>query len=219
MANKVLSIKMDEKDIERLRKYYDALIKAGFLSSKTMSLNAFYKHLLLDYLEDDIMRAFGSFSHYGISPKCINPEALNDNESVRLTNIYNLDEEMFEIYKACVKETLSRNVDIMKENSEQFNEVVETEIIVMDGWMYEMECISDIDMNEERISFWDNKAFEAMELQEKDFRENEIKGEIEMIEKASISAELKQKLINEIKEYDKKRKQNYSIFQGKGIVE
>ena len=36
MANKVLSIKMDEKDIEKLKKYYAALTGAGFLSSETM---------------------------------------------------------------------------------------------------------------------------------------------------------------------------------------
>ena len=82
MANKVLSIKIDEKDIERLRMYYDALIRAGFLSSKTMSLNAFYKHLLLDYLEDDVCKAFAIYSNYGISPRCINPEEMNDNKSL-----------------------------------------------------------------------------------------------------------------------------------------
>ena len=50
MANKVLTIKMDEKDIERIKKCYKAFVDAGFLSTQTMSLNAFYKHLLLDYL-------------------------------------------------------------------------------------------------------------------------------------------------------------------------
>ena len=57
-----------------------------------------------------------------------------------------------------------------------------------------------------------------MDLQEKDFRENEIAGEIAMIEKSSIPAELKQKVINEIMEYEKKRKLNYSIVQGGGSV-
>ena len=106
MANKVLSIKMDEKDIERLKKYYEALTRAGFLPSGTMSLNAFYKHLLLDYLEDDVHRAFATYSNYGISPRCINPEEMNDNKSFTLANTYNLDGEMFEAYKKCVKEAL-----------------------------------------------------------------------------------------------------------------
>lgn len=218
MANKVLSIKMDEKDIERLKKYYEALIRSGFLSSKNMSLNAFYKHLLLDYLEDDVCRAFGTYSDFGISPMCINPEEMDDNGSFTLNNTFNLDVEMFEIYKQCVKETLSRNVDMMKENAELFNEVVKSQVIVTDGCIHNMECISVADMNERNASFWENKAFETMDLQEKDFRENELGGEIAMIEKSSIPSELKQKLIDEIKEYDNKRKQNYSITQGRGIV-
>lgn len=209
---------MDEKDIEKLKKYYAALVGAGFLSSETMSLNAFYKHLLLDYLEDDVHRAFTTYSNYGISPRCINPEQLNDNESFTLTNTYNLDAEMFETYKKCVKEALSRNVDVMKENAGVFNEVVKSDVIVTEGWMYEMECISWDELKEKEVSFWESKAFESLDLQEKEYRENGIGGDIAMIEKSSIPVELKQKLISEIMEYEKKRKQNYSITQGRGIV-
>lgn len=218
MANKVLSIKMDEKDIEKLKKYYAALVAAGFLSSETMSLNAFYKHLLLDYLEDDVYRAFKTYLNYGISPRCINPEQLNDNESFTLNNTYILDAEMFEIYKKCVKEALSISIDVMKENAGLFNEVVKSNVIVTEGWLYEMECISWEDMNEKKVSFWDDKAFEALNLQEKEYKENGIDGDISMIEKSSMPAVLKQKLISKIMEYEKKRKQNYSITQGRGIV-
>ena len=218
MANKVLSIKMDEKDIERLKKYYEALTKEGFLSSKTMSLNAFYKHLLLDYLEDDIRRAFAIFSNYGISPKCINPEELNNRESITVTNIYNLNTEMFEIYKKCAKEALHRRVEMMKENAELFNEVVKSEVIVTEGWLCEMECISWFDMDEKGVSFWEDKAFEILDLQEKGYKEQGIAGDIAMIEKTSIPEELKQKLISEIIEYENQRKQNYMITQGKGVI-
>ncbi len=214
MANKVLSIKMDEKDIERLRKYYEVLVRAGFLSSKTMSLNAFYKHLLLDYLEDDVCNAFATYSNYGISPKCMNPENMDDNESFKLNNIYNLNAETFEIYKKCVKEALGRSIDEMKENAEKFNEVVKADICVRDGWMYEWECIPRMDMDEKSTSFWEDKAFETLDLQARDYKENDMSGEIAMIEKSSIPEELKQKLINEIKEYEEKRKQNHSIRRG-----
>ena len=95
MANKVLSIKMDEKDIEKLKKYYASLTRSSFLSFETMSLNDFYKYLLLDYLEDDVYRAFATYLNYGISARCINPKQLNDNESFTVTNTYNLDTEMF----------------------------------------------------------------------------------------------------------------------------
>ena len=37
------------KIIEKIKKCYKAFVDAGFLSAQTMSLNAFYKHLLLDY--------------------------------------------------------------------------------------------------------------------------------------------------------------------------
>lgn len=106
---------------------------------------------------------------------------------------------------------------MMTENAELFNEAVKSDIIVTDGWMYEMECISWLERNENIASFWEKKAAEAMALQEKDFNDNEMDGEIMMIEKSSISEELKQKLIAEIKEYNSKRKQNYSILQGRGI--
>lgn len=218
MANKVLSIKMDEKDIEKLKKYYAALVGAGFLSSEAMSLNAFYKHLLLDYLEDDVHRAFVTYSNHGILPKCINPEQLNDNENVTLVNTYNLDAEMFEIYIKCVKEQLNRSVDAMKENAGLFNEVVKSDVIVTEGRVYEMECISGENMNEKEVSFWEGKALEVLELQEKEYRENGIDVDIAMIEKSSMTAELKRKLISKIMEYEEKRKQNYSIIQARGIV-
>lgn len=218
MANKVLSIKMDEKDIERLKKYYEALIRTGFLQSKTMSLNAFYKHLLLDYLEDDVYRAFETYSNYGLSPRFINPKKMDDDKSFTLNNTYNLDAEMFEVYKKCVKETLNKKVDEVKESAEFFNELVKADIIVTEGSIYKLECFPLSDLDERIPSFWEEKAFETMELCEKDYRENEIEEEVEMIEKSSISAEVKQKLINEILEYDKKRRQNYSITQGREIV-
>ncbi len=217
MANKVLSIKMDEKDIEKLRKYYDALITAGFLSSKTMSLNAFYKHLLLDYLEDDVTRAFEVFSDYAISPRCINPIKLDENESLMIMNTYNFDPDMFKAYKMCVKETINKSVAKMKENAEMFNEVVKSHIVVTNGWMYEMECISYMEMSENNESFWQNKAFETIDLQEKNSMEKQMDEEILMIEESSISEELKQKLIDQIKEYDNKRKHNYNIMHGKRL--
>lgn len=218
MANKVLSIKMDEKDIERLKKYYETLISAGFLSSKTMSLNAFYKHLLLDYLEDDVSRAFATFSDYAISPRCINPDKLNNNENFMLSNTYNLNTEMFEIYKSCVKEALCRNVDEMKKNAEIFNEIVKSDIIVTEGWLQELELVSWMDMDEKIPSFWEKKAVEIMELMEQDYKEHDIDGDVVMIEKSSISEELKQKLKDEIIEYEKKKKQNFLITQGRGII-
>lgn len=215
MANKVLSIKMDEKDIERLRLYYELLVRTGFLSQKTTSLNAFYKHLLLDYLEDDINKAFTTYSGYGMSPAFINPDTMEENKSYMLANTYNLDSEMFEIYKKCLKELFSERVDMLKEDAKQFNKVVKSQIVVMDGWWYEMECFPCEDENEEFASFWGRKAFEMMGIQDEDYQKNEFNETIEMIEKSSVSEELKQKLIAEIEKYEKQRKQNYNLLQGR----
>ena len=217
MANKVLSIKMDENDIERLKKYYKALVDTGFLSAETMSLNAFYKHLLLDYLDDDLNKAFVTFSKYGVASQWINPEKLDAREGCTLVNTYNLSEEMFENYKKCAKESLCKCVNEMKQNAKVFNEIVDSNVIVKSGFLCEMKCISWMDIDENKESFWERKALEMVEYQENNYKKNELDGEIEMIENSSISDELKQQLINEIREYEKKRKQNYSILQGRGI--
>ena len=218
VANKVLSIKMDERDIERLRNYYNTLTQAGFLSTKATTLNAFYKHLLLDYLEKDILDAFEAYSEFGISPQCINPEELKKEGGFSLFNTYDLDEEMFENYRICVKEELSRSVDCMRKNAELFNEVVNTEVIVTEGMMHKMECIPRIDRDKKESSFWQEKAYEAIDLREKEYRENSMAKDIEMIDKSSIPEDLKQKLIHEIEEYEKKKKQNFIITQGRGIL-
>lgn len=39
MANKVLTIKMDEKDIEKLKSYHAALAKAGVISMEDYKFN------------------------------------------------------------------------------------------------------------------------------------------------------------------------------------
>lgn len=215
MANKVLSIKMDENDIEKLKKYYKALVDTGYLSAETMSLNAFYKHLLLDYLDDDLNRAFATFADYGVASQWLNPDKLDIEEEGTIANTYNLSKEMFENYKKCAKEALCRSIDEMKENVKILNEIVDSNVIIKNGFLCEMECVSLMDIDEKKETFWERKALEMVEYQENKYRE--LDGEIEMIENSSISDELKQQLINEIREYEKKRKQNYSILQGRGI--
>ena len=219
MANKVLTIKMDEKDIERIKKCYKALVDAGFLSVQTMSLNAFYKHLLLDYLEVDISNAFDTFSEYGISPRCVNPNEIDDNGSISLTNTYNFDDKKFELYKKCVKESLTRQVDMMKENAKVFDELVEAEVVIRGGFMNEMKYEFYRDIDGQESSFWNKKALEIMELIEKAYRDNGIDDDIEMIQNSSITEDEKKELINHIKEYEKKRKQNFCIRQGRGIIQ
>lgn len=222
MANKVLSIKMDEKDIERLKKYYEVLVKAGYLSSKTVSLNAFYKHLLLDYLEEDVKMAFAAYSEYGQSPKCIDPDSLNSDGGLILSNTYNLSPETFEIYKKCIQEQLSKNLDEMNQNADQFNEVLKTGVFIDKGIFHELICLPCVDTDERNPSFWENKVFETMELLDvRDSKENkvsEVDEEIAMIKNASVSEDAKEKLISEILEYKEKLQQNRIIIRGARFV-
>lgn len=219
MANKVLSIKMDEKDIERIKKYYEALVNSGFLSAKTMSLNGFYKHLLLDYLDDDIYRAFGAFLDKGINPKCLNPKQLNRDNKFSLVNTYNLDDETFELYLECVKEALQKGMDTLNNNASLFNEVTKAGIIVSGGFLCEMECVASATCDEEYSSFWNEKAVETMILQETELQEGGIQSDIEMIEQSSISEEAKQKLIKKLEEYEKNRRNNHAIIRHGKIIE
>lgn len=222
MANKVLSIKMDEKDIERLKKYYEVLVKAGYLSSKTVSLNAFYKHLLLDYLEEDVKTAFAAYTEYGLSPKCIDPERLNSEGGIILSNTYNLSPETFEIYKKCVQELLSKNIDEMNQNVDQFNEVLKTDVFLDKGIFRELRCFPYMDTDEREPSFWENKVYEKMELIEasesKQSKIAEIDEEIAVIRSASVSESAKEQLINEILAYKEKLQQNRTIIRGARFV-
>lgn len=214
MASKVISIKMDQKDIERLRKYYDTLINAGFLSAETMSMNAFYKHLLLDYLEDDISRAIAAYSEYGTYHTCIDPESIDNEHGVTLANTYGLSEEMFEAYKKCVKETLSKSINRMQEHAHIFREVTNANVFVNEGLFHSFEHFPNVDTEVKCASFWENKVFETTDLMTNQSKEHEIDEEIFMIKSASISDELKEKLIEELLAYKDKLKNNRTIIQG-----
>lgn len=205
MANKVISIKMDERDIEKIKKYYDALTKIGFLSSQSMSLNAFYKHLLLDYLDDDICKAFEAFSEFGATPKCLDPDSLNIGGGWTLCNTYNLSPDIFEIYQMSVKETLKTSLEELYTHAERFNEVVKADICVSAGNIHQLECYPGNVMEEVHDSFWYGKAIESLSHSDAHgLQENELSmllEEIEMIKSTSIPNDLKEKLVNEMLQY------------------
>jgi len=222
MANRVLSIKMDDKDIEKIKKYYETLISAGYLSSKTVSLNAFYKHLLLDYLEEDLAAAFSTYSEYGITPRCIDPDSLDRQEGIRLSNTYNLTPQAFETYKKCIQEQLRTNLERMHNNADRFNEILKADIIVDKGTFHELKYFPYMENPENTTSFWQNKAFETMdELNAEDARttnRSEVAEEIEMIKASSVSEAEKEQLINEILSYTEKLQHNRAIIQGARFI-
>lgn len=218
MANRVISIKIDDKDIDKIKKYYETLINAGYLSSKTVSLNAFYKHLLLDYLEDDLAAAFSTYSEYGVTPRCIDPDSLDSNDGFRLSNTYNLTPQAFETYKKCIQEQLRGNLERMHSNAAQFNEILKGDIIVDNGIFNELRYFPYMENTENIISFWQNKAFETMdELNSENSRltnRSDVAEEIAMINGSSVSEDEKEKLISEILSYTEKLQHNRAIIQG-----
>ena len=168
-------------------------------------------------MEFDISNAFDTFSEYGISPSCVNPSEF-DNNRITLTNTYNFDDEIFELYRKCVKESLCRQDDMMRENAKLLNEVIEAEVVIRGGMFKQMEYEFYREADEQESSFWQSKAFETMESIEKEYRDKGIDYDIEMIKNSSITEEQKQELINHIMEYENKRKQNFCISKGRGII-
>lgn len=222
MANRVLSIKMDDKDIDKIKKYYEALINAGYLSSKTMSLNAFYKHLLLDYLEDDLVAAFSTYSEYGITPRCIDPNRLDCKEGIHLSNTYDLTPQAFETYKKCIQEQLRTKLKHMHNNAERFNEILKGDIIVDKGTFNELRYFPHAEEPENTTSFWQNKAFETIDALNSDnsrtTNQSEVAEEIEMIKNSSVSEDEKEQLISEILTYAEKLQHNRAIIQGARFI-
>lgn len=216
MANKVLSIKMDEKDIERIKKYYETLDKSGYLSSKTVSLNAFYKHLLLDYLEADLCEAFATYEEYDMTPKCINPD------DIELINTYNLSSDTFESYTKCIKEMLSADLREMNENAACFSKLLETNVFTKKGFVHELNCESWKNSSDRKNSFWGNRVMDKLELlKEHECKVNEIDDideAIVIVEKSSVSEESKKQVINELLEHKKKLQQNRNIIQNGRLI-
>lgn len=215
MANKVISIKMDEKDIERLKKYYEALVAGGFVTPETLTRNGLYKHLLLDYLEEDVNQAFSIYSEFGMAPRCINPKKLGEENGLSLSNTYGFSEKSFGDYMQCVKETLEQDVDKMRKTASLFNEVLDSTVFLDEGNFCEMEIIPYCETKEEgEFPFWGGKVFQIMDMMEKACAEDSVNADIEMIKKSSLPEELKQKIIDEIEEYERARKQNYGLIHG-----
>lgn len=212
MANKVISIKMDEKDIERIKKYYETLAKAGYLSTEKVSMNAFYKHLLLDYLEHDFCEALAVHSKYTMSPVRVNPD------NCELNNTYNLSTETFEIYKECVKEIMYEKLNEMDENATRFNELLKMNVFVKKGFLHELCCDSWEDSDEKATSFWESEVLESYRLAEESYTKEDEMGSIsemiKIVEKSSVSMESKEKLINELLRHKKQLQQNRIMIQG-----
>lgn len=219
MANKVISIKMDEKDIVRLKKYHEVLTRLGIISEKTLTLNGLYKHLLLDYIEEDIRNMLESCASYGLSPLYANPESLENNK-LNLCNTYDLREEDFVAYKECAKESIRNSYMDAKSNVELLNTVAKEEIAELEEGIFCSIRALPIELFEERVeneeNFWVEKAVETRERYEEAIQRDGIAYDYRMISESSIPEKTKRNLLSAIDRFEKARKNNMDILNGRG---
>lgn len=215
MASKVLSIKLDEKEIERLKCYYETLKGLGIISDKTLSMNGLYKHLLLDYIEEDIRRMISSCESCGLLPRYFSPEAF-ENNNISFVNIYGLDDDKFSLYMKCVKESMSKSIDNMDEYVDLLNEVARKEIVFNEGGSC---SIIPMPLEEQSYdiweSFWVDKAIEERENYDKNVQKNGVLYDYKMINSASISEKEKRELIAAIEDYENSRAKNIHLINGR----
>lgn len=216
MANKVISIKLDEQDIERLKKYYESLKGLGIISNRTLTMNGLYKHLLLDYLERDIREMINTCSQCGLLPRYVSTEEI-DEGTASFTNPYNLNEELFADYMQCIREVQCRGIKRIDENITYLNEIANEKIVEFDktycsfsiypheGEEYDIESMD---------TFWFEKAVRERELVCEDYQKNS-KRDLDLITKASISQDKKQRLIEAIEKFEEDKKKHYAMISGR----
>lgn len=202
MANKVLSIKMDEKDIQKLNDYYEALSKAGILSKKDFSKNAFYKHMLLDHIGDDIKDAAYAYD------KCFGALYLMDDEdlkNMKSTNPYGLSKKNLAVMNECYADVMKKRRQDLIEAVAFFEKHGNVESHLAAGGWPQIYILPD-DQDDE-MTYWLDKMLENEQKFDENFSKNEFEDTISMIEKSNISEEDKAELIKELKEKHVTRKE------------
>ena len=204
MANKVLTIKMDEKDIEKLKSYHAALAKAGVISTEDYKFNALCKHLLLDYLDEDAKSAVEAYNTTGL---CFGKEAFDSGTAV-FANTYDLSENSFSILKKCYMEKVERRDKEVIDALEDLERISGVEMIHMSGVINQV-LIPPDDENDIFPSYWTEKILEKTEKMDEDFSRKVKETFIEMITQSALPEKEKESLIKEIHEKYDQRKAQY----------
>lgn len=214
MANKVLTIKMDENDIERIRQYYETLVDLGIISTEKIKFNGLLKHLLLDNLEYDMITMLNVYSECAMEPKFMNPSAIDGKNGFKLCNIYNFDDEAFDAYKECCKSELSKGIEKLEKSAQALMKITGAALIVEGGDFFGIDIVSD--ENDRCKKFWINRVCERMKYLEDEEKNNSIEQDIGLINQSDLSEEVKTKIIEQINQYDKDKKNNFNILNGAG---
>lgn len=198
MANKVLSIKMDETDIQRLKTYFAFLKSTGVITESNLTFNGFLKHLLLDNLDHEFMEMTSSLEEMGLGFRFINSTGIN------LINSYNLNEDEFTLYKRAIETALKKRGQEMQKEAEDFFEFMNMDYYENKGQLFT--TFKAIPKTEDvEKGFWIEKA---LELQERSLEvKDELKSDIEWIEESDLSEEEKKQIIRSMKASDEIKKQ------------
>ncbi len=213
MANKVLSIKIEETEIEKLKEYYEALIKLGVITNENLKFNGFLKHLLMDSLAHDYHMMLDAFSEIGALPQCIDPAVLDGSESIKLINPYNFDDESFEYYKKSYKAVIQKSFENFQECAEILMNVTGVYTEVETGMNCGLYTIPELDEEDKGYMFWANRA--AQQSKYDDNAVTDIEHDILLIKKADIPEDAKERIIEQIRLVDAERKNNRALLNGR----
>ena len=212
MANKVLSIKIDENDINRIKQYYETLVGIGVVDKDTMKFNGFLKHLLTDNLAIDFKSLMSVYSEFGLEPSCADPRILDGKYGFKMHNVYNFDDETFKLYISCWKEKMEQGIEKLEERTKILASITGLMMRVQSGMNY---TIDMIDKGEDRChEFWRKKAVEQLELNKEESGFNNIQYDIEAIQSSNISEDMKEKIIEQINQYAEAVRKNNEITKG-----
>ncbi len=206
MANKVISIKMDETDIEKLKKYFGFLQQTGFVMKDNLTFNGFLKHLLLDNLQSDFLLMSEIYKEM-----CLGFRFYNLRE-MKLMNSYNLDEETYELYERAISSYMTKRENEQREKAVEFFNLIDIDYVDSQGSLYS-EFIPLPESIKEKDIFWETKAWEMRECIHSD-NTDEFTNDIRLIKESNLSDNEKEKVIFCIKKFMEAKKAERMIKLG-----
>lgn len=212
MANKVLSIKMDENDIEKIKQYYEALVALGVVNKEKLKFNGFLKHLLLDNFATDFKSMMSAYSELGLEPSCGDPDLMDGKYGFNMRNVYNFDEDAYKIYLKCWKEKMVKGVEALEDRTKILASITGLLMRVQSGMNYTIDILGEGDNC--CYSFWRKNAMEQSEDDKKNQNVEHIEYDIKAVEDSSISEEMKARIIEQINQYGKDKRNNYELTKG-----
>lgn len=213
MANKVLSIKMDEEEIERLKKYHALLIKLGFVTKENLTFNAFLKHMLTNNLLLDFYQMCAAYSEYGGMPAFLNPEYVGEEKMVKLPNTYGFDEEEYQAYKKCFVDALYKVMEKSEQDAEEMQKILGVGI----GWSGGVERTLEVFGEEDTPSkFWLKKSEEERMIEKQESENSERDYMIRITEESELDEAMKKRVVDKIDKWFKSEQKRKKILRQVG---